>query len=260
MNPYGVVIKITIRRSIMIHQPHFFPWAPYMARVALSEIFVVLDDLSYRKSYYQNRTRLIDRSGNSIWLTLPVVGGRHTPTNQMKLASNCEWFMKKLARTVKYNYLMSPYFDGVWKPVNEFLMDIGTNSHILRMSTVSINSIKLMYSLLEMKPPIIRLSSELDVRNLERTERILKICQLTGKKTFLTGWGGGVDPRVHNLQLLANEGIEIKQLSRDILMKIEPDFVREGISTLHWIFIKGPTYVRERLLEYEHVLTREYND
>jgi hypothetical protein len=48
----------------MIHQPHFFPWPPYMARVVLSEIFVVLDDLSYRKVYYQNCTKLIDNNGN----------------------------------------------------------------------------------------------------------------------------------------------------------------------------------------------------
>jgi hypothetical protein len=235
----------------MIHQPLFLPWVPYILRVALSEVFVVLDDLLYRKKYYQNRTKFIDTRGNPIWITLPTVRGQHPPINQVKLGRNCDWFMKKTIRTLTYSYASSPYFAAAWSQVREFLLDVCSNENY-HLSDVSLDSIKLIFSLLDIKLPTIRLSSDLGVRNFGRTERIVEICRLTHRNTVLTGWGGGLDPKVHNLQLLADEGIEMRPLSREALVNVEPEFGNVGISTLHWIFVKGPSYVREKLLEYDH--------
>jgi hypothetical protein len=132
-------------------------------------------------------------------------------------------------------------------------MRIGADKNYT-LSSANVESIGLIFSLLEIDPPTIIPSSRLNVRNLERTKRILEICRLTGKRTFLTGWGAGVNPKVHDLQMLTDGGIEIKPLSRDNMMKIEPDFVQQGISTLHWAFIKGPAHVKEQLLRFESVL------
>ena len=44
-----------------------------MARLSVSDTFVVLDDVQYRKDYYQNRTIIKERkSERREWLTISV--------------------------------------------------------------------------------------------------------------------------------------------------------------------------------------------
>ncbi|MDR7579336.1 MAG: WbqC family protein, partial [Armatimonadota bacterium] len=41
-----------------IHQPHYLPWLRYMAKAALADVFVLLDDAQYTKNGWQNRNRI----------------------------------------------------------------------------------------------------------------------------------------------------------------------------------------------------------
>ena len=112
----------------MIHQPHFFPWPPYMARVVLSEIFVVLDDLSYRKDYYQNRTKLIDNNGSYRWFTLPINKQSNSSIRETGLAKkNYKHFIKENITMIELNYSKYHHFHKVWGIVNEYLVNIGSN-------------------------------------------------------------------------------------------------------------------------------------
>ena len=171
----------------MIHQPHFFPWPPYMARVVLSEIFVVLDDLSYRKDYYQNRTKLIDDDGSYIWFTLPVNKQLNSPIKETRPAKeNYKHFIKENIKMIELNYSKYYYFHKVWGVVKEYLVNIGSNEKD-NLSTINIDSIMLICSLLDITPPKICFSSKLGTRSLERTNRILRIFELTNKKIRLSG-------------------------------------------------------------------------
>lgn len=235
----------------MIHQPHFLPWPPYMARVVFSEVFVVLDDLPFRKDYYQNRTKLIDKNRGSIWITLPVNKVSNSPIRETRLAkNNYEHVINEYIETMEHNYSKYPYFHEVWGTVKDYMGSIGSNEKD-NLSTINTDSILLLCSLLDLTPPMIKFSSELGTRSLERTNRILKIFELMNKKILLTGWGGGLNPKIHDIRLLKSNGITIKGMDKQTCTNLEPDFIlNSGISTLHWIFLKGPDYVKERLILY----------
>ena len=57
---------------ITIHQPHFLPWLGYFNKIVNSDEFIILDDIKYRKNYYQNRTQILNMNGITQWLTVPI--------------------------------------------------------------------------------------------------------------------------------------------------------------------------------------------
>ena len=55
-----------------IHQPQTFPWIGYFAKIFQSDIFVILDNVQFKKNEWQNRNRLKTPAGWQ-WLTVPVI-------------------------------------------------------------------------------------------------------------------------------------------------------------------------------------------
>ena len=56
---------------ISAHQPAYLPWAGYLHRIAISDVFVILDNVQFEKNSFTNRNRIKSPSG-SVWLTVPV--------------------------------------------------------------------------------------------------------------------------------------------------------------------------------------------
>ena len=43
---------------VAAHQPHYLPWLGYLDKLAKADLFVVMDDLQFEQSNFQNRNRL----------------------------------------------------------------------------------------------------------------------------------------------------------------------------------------------------------
>lgn len=75
------------------HQPHYLPWLPYLAKMALADVFVISHDVQYRKDYFQNRNRIRcrQRPEGWRWLTIPVTfpagQGHLARIDQMQMAT-----------------------------------------------------------------------------------------------------------------------------------------------------------------------------
>ena len=41
-----------------IHQLHYLPWLRYFDKIARSDVFIVLDDIQFNKSGWQNRNKI----------------------------------------------------------------------------------------------------------------------------------------------------------------------------------------------------------
>lgn len=61
---------------IGVHQPAYFPWLGLMEKIALSEKFVVLDNVQYNARAFQHRT-LYSRSTGATYLSLSVQSKNH---------------------------------------------------------------------------------------------------------------------------------------------------------------------------------------
>ena len=56
---------------VAIHQPQYLPWLGYFDKIDKADIFVLLDDVQYKKNEWQNRNKILTATGWQ-WLTVPV--------------------------------------------------------------------------------------------------------------------------------------------------------------------------------------------
>ena len=56
---------------VSVHQPQYIPWIGYFHKIRSSDLFVLLDNVQYKKREFQNRNKIRTKEG-SIWLTVPV--------------------------------------------------------------------------------------------------------------------------------------------------------------------------------------------
>lgn len=82
---------------LTIHQPEHMPWLGLLAKIAASEVWVVLDSVPYRKNYFQNRNRVLV-NGKQTWLTVPVTAPFGTLIRDIRVAETSHWQQRYLGR------------------------------------------------------------------------------------------------------------------------------------------------------------------
>lgn len=96
------------RRTLVVMQPTFLPWAGYFNLMAQADDFVFLDDVQLEKQSWQTRNRLAF-GGQALWLPVPV---RHTHLAQTiaetEVLHASRW-RDKLARGFAQNYARHPH-------------------------------------------------------------------------------------------------------------------------------------------------------
>jgi len=143
------------------HQPAYFPWLGYFHKIALSDIYVILDNVQFEKNSFTNRNKIYSTQGE-LMLTVPVQLKGHIgkPIKEIKI-SNLENWRKKHWNSIVQSYKKAPFFDryASWlesyylKEWN-FLLDltsemlyfiikeIDIKTQIIRQSETGINSLK----------------------------------------------------------------------------------------------------------------------
>ena len=58
--------------KVTIHQPEHFPYMGFFQKMSKADLFIVLDNVKFRKNYFQNRNKLLKKSGDEEWFTVPV--------------------------------------------------------------------------------------------------------------------------------------------------------------------------------------------
>lgn len=103
-------------RVVAIHQPNFFPWLGYFAKIARSDYFVLFDDIQFPKTggSWSNRVKLLV-SGEARWVTAAIdrnYHGTRTIREMSFLAAN-PWREKTL-KSIEANYRRHPYYLERW--------------------------------------------------------------------------------------------------------------------------------------------------
>jgi len=57
---------------VTIHQPEHFPYMGFFQKMKEADIFVVLDNVKFRKNYFQNRNKFKNRQGQDEWFGVSV--------------------------------------------------------------------------------------------------------------------------------------------------------------------------------------------
>ena len=85
---------------VSIHQPEHMPWSGFFHKMSLSDVYVLLDNVQYKKNNWQNRNRIVTRNGLQQWITIPVKlkGHMQTTIRDIKINDQEDWRRKYLGR------------------------------------------------------------------------------------------------------------------------------------------------------------------
>jgi len=165
-----------------IHQPEFLCWPGFFDKMYKSDLFVILDNVQFRKDYYQNRNRIKTKSGWR-WLTVPL----KRPVFRRKIYNieiAREPWKKKHLNILRENYNSAPfyntYIDGFMKVYEKCWK---------KLSSLNVELIKLMTKYLGFQRKII-FASELNLKEKKGTALLIDICKKLNADTYLSGEGG----------------------------------------------------------------------
>ncbi|HDK7174840.1 TPA: WbqC family protein [Clostridium botulinum] len=93
------------------HQPAYLPWLGYFHKIAVSDIFVILDEVQFEKNSFTNRNK-IKTSNGSTWISVPMQMNGHTnkTINEMEIDNKYNW-KEKHWKSIYLNYKKSSYFN-----------------------------------------------------------------------------------------------------------------------------------------------------
>jgi len=169
-----------VRAAIM--QPYLFPYYLYWSLIQQVDIFVVFDNVNFKKKGFINRNYSFN-DGTKKRFTLEL-----QKSSQNKLISEIDICTDqgKLLFFFKSQYKCCPYFDQVFPFLEDILSFRDGN-----LTSFLSNSIQKICDYLDIRTNIILASSlQTQYHDLKGQEKILSICNLLGANEYLNLPGG----------------------------------------------------------------------
>jgi len=167
---------------VSVHQPQYLPWPGYFDKIDRADIFVLLDNVQFKKNEWQNRNRIKTAQGPQ-WLTVPVQYQFPQIISEVKI-NNCEHWQHRQKQTLRTNYRKAPF----WHYQEHFLEELFSSQWQL-ISELNISSVKKIIELLGIATPLY-IASELGCFPEHPDERLVAITQYFNADTYLAGSGG----------------------------------------------------------------------
>lgn len=190
MRPEHAMKRPVMKRIIAIHQPNFFPWLGYFAKIARADVFVFLDDVDYPRSgsgmgSYTNRVRL-NIGGEARWWGCPVKKLPGKPAiREVEIDQGQPWVKKRLA-ALEQNYSKAPHFAAHVGAVRAMvgLDEVG-------ISAYNMSNVKAMCELLGVAAEFV-VQSEIGSVGAA-TDMLVDLVGRVGGDAYLAGRGAALD-------------------------------------------------------------------
>ncbi len=167
---------------VSIHQPQFLPWLGYFDKIERADIFVLLDNVQFKKNEWQNRNKIKTAQGWQ-WLTVPVTYQYPQLINEVEINSRNKW-QHRQRQSILSNYKKAPF----WSALEGFFDEI-YSSEWKYISTLNIHVVRGLAGLLGIETPIF-IASEIGTFPEDPDERLISITNHFGADTYLAGSGG----------------------------------------------------------------------
>lgn len=166
--------------KVAIHQPQYWPWAPYIHKVMSADVFVYLDNVQFNKNGLQNRNQIKTVSG-AMWLTLPT--SQHLGQSIMEARVADPKSLRKHFKTLEANYARTEGFLR-WREEIRELMTHETTS----LCDISIATTEWMLDKLGVKTRRVRASQTAGTDG-HATALVASLCRVLDASAYLTGRG-----------------------------------------------------------------------
>lgn len=165
---------------VAILQSNYIPWKGYFDIIRKVDVFVYYDDVQFTKRDWRNRNRIKTKDG-LLWLTIPVeTKGRFNQKIKDVKISGSDW-QKKHWQSISHSYASAPYFREYSRQFEELYL----NKTYVFLCEVNYSFISVINDILGLKT---RMVENISVNeNLDRTEKLIDICQKFGAHTYLSG-------------------------------------------------------------------------
>ncbi len=225
--------------KVGIIQSSFIPWRGYFDFIASVDMFIFYDDVQYSKGSWRNRNRIKCHDGTR-WLTVPV---RHRSLKQLIIETEID--DRKDWRIPHSTLWRTEYADATFLADVQRLLNTMGQCEDRTISQLNIRLIREICFFLDIHTPMM-LSSELNVEG-EKTDRLIKLLQAVGGKTYLSG--PSADSYLEKDKFReVGIGLEYKSYDYDPYPQLWGDF--EGaVTVLDLIANCGPdakNYIRSR--------------
>lgn len=170
-------------KIIAIHQPNYLPWLGYFYKLSQADIFVFLDDAQYSNEGMHNYTYIKTANG-SFRLKYPVQQSLGDKINEVRSKDELEWKKKHLA-IIESNYQYASHFKEVFIDYYELVSKEYSNIASLNIALIEFYTKRLGISVEYIK------SSDLNI-NLNKSEKIIAICNALGGNVYYSGTGAMV--------------------------------------------------------------------
>jgi len=170
---------------VTIHQPEHLPWLGLLDKVRQADVFVLLDNVQFRKNYFQNRNRVRTQSGAD-WITVPVItkGRADQLIRDVEVdgRANPRW-MQIAGSTLRQSYRQTRH----WQDHEPFFEDIYKREW-KQLSELNEILIRYLLEAFSIKVRILK-ASEIGATG-KGTDLLLNVCQDLKAETYLSGISG----------------------------------------------------------------------
>lgn len=156
---------------ITTHQPEHFPYMGFFDKMKSADLFIILDNVNYRKNYFQNRNKLLNNNQVEEWFSVQVESGATS----------------KHIKDVEV-------VDGIWrkKVIRKLKQNLGVDlTHIYshdKLIDINMSSIEYCREKLNINTPIVY-ASELNVTG-SKSELLANLVKSLDGTTYLSGPSG----------------------------------------------------------------------
>jgi hypothetical protein len=175
-------------KTICINQSNYIPWRGYFDLIRKSDEFIIGDSVQYTNKDWRNRNQIKTPSGLK-WLTIPVAhSGRLFTFQRIERTwiADPRWAAKHLA-FFHHVYHKAPCFTEVMDWLGPLYRELAGEG---MLSIVNEHLLRKLADYLGLRTPIRRTSHYFPAEaldDLDRTERIVLLCQSAGAERYLTG-------------------------------------------------------------------------
>lgn len=213
------------------HQPCYFPWLGFWAKLASADRFVIFDNVQFERRGYSNRVQIKTHQGPQ-WLTIPVEHGK--PLLKDARISN-DGTLSKHYKTIYLAYKKAPYFEKyidnlatvLVGPPPRYLADLCERALYFGLEA--------LFGARDI-PPILT-ARDYEFKG-EKSALVLDMCKQLGATKYIFGAKGR---DYADLDAFKAAGIEVEFQSyrHPIYKQLHGPFV-PGLSILDLLFNEGP--------------------
>jgi hypothetical protein len=157
---------------ITIHQPEHFPYMGFFQKMQAADLFVILDNVNFRKNYFQNRNKFPNKQGRDEWFTVPVNKNSSSLLIKDVIAAPDNGWRKKLLKQMKFN----------------FKTDLSDVYESEKLIDINMKSIKFCCEQMGIDIPMV-FASDI-VNDLSSSELLVSLCENLNATTYISGPSG----------------------------------------------------------------------